>query len=113
VFYIAALTKEIHTRPIVKVIGNTEYYVESFFNEEANVNLTGKIKQLIQNDLKSQTDTLLPLQPKVTLRCCPRGRTQEKPDRLTAPMQGPPESASKKRRAIGCGLLPPTPPGRG
>ena len=46
-FYIAALTKEIHTRPIVKVIGNTEYYVESFFNEEANVNLTDKIKQLI------------------------------------------------------------------
>jgi len=66
VFHIAALTKEIHTRPIVKVIGNTEYYVESFFNEEANVNLTGKIKQLIQNDLKSQTEPLLSLQPKVT-----------------------------------------------
>ena len=65
-FHIAALTKEIHTRPIVKVIGNTEYYVESFFNEEANVNLTDKIKQLIQNDLKSQTEPLLSLQPKVT-----------------------------------------------
>ena len=66
VVIIAALTMEIGIRPIVKVIGNTEYYVESFFNEEANVNLTDKNKQLIQNDLKSQTEPLLSLQPKVT-----------------------------------------------
>lgn len=61
-----ALTKEIHIRPAVKVIGNTEYYVECFFNDSANMNLSDKVKQLVENDLKSQTEPLLSLQPKVT-----------------------------------------------
>ena len=61
-----AMTKEIHIRPTVKVIGNTEYYVECFFNDNAAMNLTGKVKRLIGNDLKSQTEPLLSLQSKVT-----------------------------------------------
>jgi len=61
-----ASIKEIHIRPTVKVIGNTEYYVECFFNDSANMNLSDKVKQLIGNDLKSQTEPLLSLQPKVT-----------------------------------------------
>ncbi len=60
------LTKRIEAKPIVKVIGNTEYIVESFFNEEADCNLTGKIKRLIDNDLKSLDMTLLPNEPELT-----------------------------------------------
>lgn len=59
------MTREIHIRPAVKVIGNTEYYVECFFNDEANANLTDKVKQLLENDLKSQTEPLLSSQVKV------------------------------------------------
>ena len=60
------MTKNISIRPIVKVIGNREYYVESFFNEEAEMDLTDKVKQLIEHDMKSQTTTLLSLKTKLT-----------------------------------------------
>ena len=55
-----ALTQTIDTRPVVKVIGNKTYIVESFFNEEADCNLTDKIKNLFTRDMESLTKTLLP-----------------------------------------------------
>lgn len=60
------LTKHIEVRPIVKVIGNTKYIVESFFNEEADCNLSGKIKRLMDNDIKSLNKTLLPTESELT-----------------------------------------------
>jgi len=66
VFHTNTLTKNISIRPIVKVIGNREYYVESFFNEEAEMDLTDKVKQLIENDVKRETTTLLFKDSKVT-----------------------------------------------
>lgn len=60
------LTKRIEAKPIVKVIGNTEFIVESFFNEEVDCNLTGKIKRLIDNDIKSLDKTLLPAESELT-----------------------------------------------
>ncbi|MGI6004213.1 MAG: transposon-encoded TnpW family protein [Christensenellales bacterium] len=60
------LTKHIEARPVVKVIGNTEYIVEIFFNEEADCNLSGKIKRLMDNDIKSLNRTLLPAESELT-----------------------------------------------
>lgn len=53
-----ALTKKLSSQPIVKVIGNTQYLVESFFDEEAKRNLTDKIIHLMKNDVCSLHKTL-------------------------------------------------------
>lgn len=50
----------------VKVIGRTEYIVESFFNEEANCTITDKIKRLIDHDIQSLDSALLAAETKVT-----------------------------------------------
>ena len=52
------LTEKIVIAPVVKVIGNKQYVVESFFNENANLDLTDKVKKLIENDVKRRTNTL-------------------------------------------------------
>lgn len=61
------MTKKIYIRPIVKVIGKKEYYVDSFFEEDADMNVTDKIKKLLNLEIKSQTEPLLPCDSKVTL----------------------------------------------
>ena len=61
-----ALTEKIVIAPVVKVIGNKQYVVESFFNENANLDLTDKVKKLIENDVKRRTNTLLSAETELT-----------------------------------------------
>ena len=58
--------RKIDTRPIVKGIENTEYYVKSVFQEDARINLTDKIKKLINLDVERRTDPLLHSERKLT-----------------------------------------------
>ena len=60
------LTEKIIIAPVVKVIGNKQYVVESFFNENANLDLTDKVKKLIENDVKRRTNTLLSAETELT-----------------------------------------------
>ena len=60
------LTEKITIAPVVKVIGNKQYVVESFFNENANLDLTDKVKKLIENDVKRRTNTLLSAETELT-----------------------------------------------
>lgn len=61
-----ALTNTIHIGPVVKVIGNTTYIAESFFDSDANCTLTDKIKTLIDRDVELRTKTLLPGRSELT-----------------------------------------------
>ena len=61
-----ALTEKITIAPIVKVIGNKQYVVESFFKNNSNMDLTDKVKKLIENDVKRRTDTLLSAETELT-----------------------------------------------
>lgn len=60
------LTKKIDVQPVVKVIGKTEYFVESVFSQDAGMNLSDKIRRLIDADIESETKTLLPCETKLT-----------------------------------------------
>ncbi len=60
------LTKKIEVQPVVKVIGKTEYFVESVFSQDAGMNLSDKIRRLIDSDIESETKTLLPGETKLT-----------------------------------------------
>ena len=73
------MTQKICIRPIVKVIGNTEYYVESVFNEDAKLNLTDKIKKLMDMDIESRTDPLLHGESKLTSHTPTEVRLQREP----------------------------------
>ena len=61
-----ALTEKISIAPIVKVIGNKQYVVESFFKNNSNMDLTDKVKKLIENDVKRRTNTLLSAETELT-----------------------------------------------
>lgn len=73
------MTQKIYTGPIVKVIGNTEYYVESVFNEDAKLNLTDKIKKLMDMDIESRTDPLFHGESKLTSHNPTEVRLQREP----------------------------------
>ena len=73
------MTQKIYTRPIVKVIGNTEYYVESVFDEDAKLNLTDKIKKLMDMDIESRTGPLLHGESKLTSHNPTEVRLQREP----------------------------------